>query len=75
MDFCSAAVLPGATKHLGIDNREFLTVEATSAEALTASEIEEGILERASVQSPIRRPLGPATGAFGPPSKALPKSW
>ena len=48
----------GAIKHLGEDNRNQLTVEAMSTEALTTSEIEGEILDRASVQSSIQRQLG-----------------
>jgi hypothetical protein len=42
-------------------DREQLIVEAMSSEALTTSEIEGEILDRASVQSSIRRQLGIAT--------------
>jgi Fic family protein len=48
----------GAIKHLGDEDRNQLTVEALSTEALTTSEIEGEILDRASVQSSIRRQLG-----------------
>lgn len=51
----------GTAKHLGAEDREQLTVEAMSTEALTTSEIEGEILDRASVQSSIRRQLGLAT--------------
>lgn len=51
----------GTAKHLGADDREQLTVEAMSTEALTTSEIEGEILDRSSVQSSIRRQLGLAT--------------
>jgi Fic family protein len=54
-------VLVGAIKHLGEENRNVLTVEAMSTEALTTSEIEGEFLDRASVQSSIRRQLGLAT--------------
>lgn len=50
--------LAGAFRHLGLVDREHLTVEVMSAEALTTSEIEGEILDRASVQSSIRRHLG-----------------
>jgi Fic family protein len=53
-----AGVFVGAMKHLGPDDREFLTVEAMSSEALTTSEIEGEILDRASVQSSLRKQLG-----------------
>ncbi len=48
----------GAAKHLGEDERHQLIVEAMSGEALTTSEIEGEILNRASVQSSIQRQLG-----------------
>ena len=51
----------GTAKHLGANDREQLTVEAMSTEAVTTSEIEGEILDRASVQSSIRRQLGLAT--------------
>ena len=51
-------VLLGTVKHLGDDERNQLTVEAMSTEALTTSEIEGEILDRASVQSSIQRQLG-----------------
>jgi Fic family protein len=54
-------VLVGMVKHLGPEDRELLTVEAISTEAITTSEIEGEMLDRASVQSSIRRQLGLAT--------------
>jgi Fic family protein len=48
----------GAIKHLDDDDRNQLTVETMSAEALTTSEIEGEILNWASVQSSIQRQLG-----------------
>ena len=51
----------GTAKHLEAEVREQLTVEAMSTEAVTTSEIEGEILDRASVQSSIRRQLGLAT--------------
>jgi Fic family protein len=48
----------GAIKHLGDEDRNQLTVEAMSTEALTTSEIEGEVLDRASVQSSIQRQLG-----------------
>lgn len=53
-----SGVFLGAVKHLGDDDRNQLTVEAMSTEALTTSEIEGEILDRASVQSSIQRQLG-----------------
>ena len=51
----------GAVKQMGEEDRNVLTVEAMSTEALTTSEIEGEFLDRASVQSSIRRQLGMAT--------------
>jgi Fic family protein len=48
----------GAIKHLGEEERNQLTVEAMSTEAVTTSEIEGEILDRASVQTSIQRQLG-----------------
>src|SRR5271157_6352979 len=56
-----AGTLVGAVKHLDGDEREQITIEAISTEAVTTSEIEGEILDRASVQSSIRRQLGLAT--------------
>jgi Fic family protein len=57
-----AGVFAGAVKHLASPDRERLTVEAMSSEAVTTSEIEGEVLDRASVQSSIRRQLGLETG-------------
>jgi Fic family protein len=54
-------MLTGTVKHLGGEEREQLAVEAMSTEAVTTSEIEGEILDRASVQSSIRKHLGLAT--------------
>jgi Fic family protein len=51
-------MLAGTLKHLGEDEREQFTVESMSTEAVTTSEIEGEVLDRASVQSSIRRQLG-----------------
>jgi Fic family protein len=48
----------GTVKHLDSTDREQITIEAMSQEALTSSEIEGELLDRASVQSSIRRQLG-----------------
>jgi Fic family protein len=53
-----AGVGLGASKHLGEEERNQHIVEAMSGEALTTSEIEGEILNRASVQSSIQRQLG-----------------
>lgn len=51
-------VFAGMVKHLALTDQEQLIVEAISAEAVTTSEIEGEILDRASVQSSIRKQLG-----------------
>jgi Fic family protein len=51
-------VLVGTVKHLPEEDRQQLTVDAMSMEAVTTSEIEGEILDRASVQSSIRKQLG-----------------
>jgi Fic family protein len=53
-----AGVSLGAIKHLDKDEHDQLIVEVMSGEALTTSEIEGEILNRASVQSSIQRQLG-----------------
>src|SRR5258706_7105677 len=52
-----AGVFAGAFKHLPQSDQEQLTVETISTEAVTTSEIEGEILDRASVESSIRRQL------------------
>jgi Fic family protein len=54
-------VFAGTVKHLGVADSDELTVDALSVEAVTTSEIEGEILDRASVQSSIRRQLGLTT--------------
>ena len=68
-----SGVFIGTVRHLGADDRDQLTVDAISAEALTTSEIEGEILDRASVQSSIRRQLGwqRKNGASARPKRAL----
>ena len=51
-------VLLGSVRHLGPEELEQITVDAISTEAITTSEIEGEVLDRASVQSSIRRQLG-----------------
>lgn len=57
----SGGVFVGTVRHLGKDERDQLTIEAMSTEAVTTSEIEGEILDRASVQSSLRKQLGLAT--------------
>ncbi len=53
-----AGVFAGSMKHLPGAAQEQLTIEAISTEAVTTSEIEGEVLDRASVQSSLRRQLG-----------------
>lgn len=53
-----SGVFVGTMVHLSGTDRDQLTVEAMSSEAMTTSEIEGDILSRESVQSSIRRQLG-----------------
>ena len=57
----SGGVFVGAARHLGKEERDQLTIEAMSTEAVTTSEIEGEILDRTSVQSSLRKQLGLAT--------------
>ena len=57
----SGGVLIGTVGHLGSAHRESLYVECISGEAVTTSEIEGELLDRASVQSSLRKQLGLAT--------------
>src|SRR4029077_8834513 len=54
----SGGVFVGTVRHLGKEERDQLTIEAMSTEAVTTSEIEGEILDRASVQSSLRKQLG-----------------
>ena len=49
---------PGTFKYSEAEERNQLTVESRSSEAVPTSEIERKILDRASVQSSIQRQLG-----------------
>ncbi len=57
----SGGVFVGAVRHLGKEERDQLTIEAMSTEAVTTSELEGEVLDRASVQSSLRKELGLAT--------------
>jgi Fic family protein len=57
----SSGVLVGTVKHLPAEQRNHLTIEMMSTEAVTTSEIEGEILDRASVQSSIQKQLGLAS--------------
>jgi Fic family protein len=58
-------VFLGTFQHLESDDREQITVDAMGTEATTTSEIEGEILDRASVQSSIRKQLGLAVSPSG----------
>jgi len=51
-------ILLGATAHLEPEERRQLTIELMSSEALNTSEIEGETLDRASIQSSIKKKLG-----------------
>ncbi|MCZ6673674.1 MAG: DUF4172 domain-containing protein, partial [Verrucomicrobia bacterium] len=53
-----SGTLLGAFKHLNSDERQSITIQWISDEALKTSEIEGEILDRESLQSSIRRQLG-----------------
>ncbi|HXJ40474.1 MAG TPA: Fic family protein [Bryobacteraceae bacterium] len=55
-----SGVLLGMVRHLSCEDRDRITVEAISREALTTSEIEGEVLDRASVQSSVKKQLGMA---------------
>lgn len=57
----NGGVFVGTVRHLAKEERDQLTIEAMSTEAVTTSEIEGEILDRASVQSSLRKQLGLAT--------------
>jgi Fic family protein len=65
----SGGVFVGTVRHLGKEERDQLTIEAMSTEAVTTSEIEGEILDRASVQSSLRKQLGIATDERRVPRK------
>src|SRR5216683_5761933 len=54
----AGGMLAGTVKHLSDEEREQLIVDSMSTEAVTTSKIEGEVLDRASVQSSIRRQLG-----------------
>ncbi len=66
---CGSGRLEGTIRQLGAGDREQLRIESNSSEALTTSEIEGEILNRASAQSSIRRQPG---GTERPVSLILP---
>jgi Fic family protein len=57
----SGGVFIGTVRHLRKEEQDQLTIEAMSTEAVTSSEIEGEMLDRASVQSSLRKQLGLAT--------------
>ena len=54
----SGGMIVGTVRHLGKEEQDQLTIETMSTEAVTTSEIEGEILDRASVQSSLRKQLG-----------------
>ncbi|MGH1352965.1 MAG: Fic family protein [Methyloligellaceae bacterium] len=67
----TSGVLDGALKHFDTQDREQVTIDLMSTEALKTSEIEGEILNRDSVQSSIRRNFGLQDSRTGiPPAEA-----
>src|SRR5262249_17736418 len=68
-----SGVLTGFFKHLSLADHEKITIDAISTEAVTTSGIEGEVLDRASVQSSVRRELGLVTDArrSGPKEKGV----
>src|SRR4051794_8683286 len=68
-----SGVFAGTVTHLDDSDRDQITVEALSDEAATTSEIEGEILDRASVQSSVRRELGltPDNRRSGPKERGV----
>ena len=65
-----SGILIGAFRHLDADEKDYLTVDLISTEAIKTCEIEGEILNRDSVQSSIRRQFGLQTdGRKIPPSE------
>ena len=65
-----SGILIGAFRHLDTDEKDLLTVDLISTEALKTSEIEGELLNRDSLQSSIRRQFGLQTdGRKIPPSE------
>jgi Fic family protein len=60
----NAAVTIGARRHLEAADRETLDIELLSRDALSTSAIEGEMLDRASVQSSLRKQLGLSSAAF-----------
>lgn len=54
----AGGMVAGIVQHLREERREQITVDSMSTEAVTTSEIEGEVLDRASVKSSIRRQLG-----------------
>src|SRR5205807_7358634 len=67
----SGGVFVGSVRHLVKEERNQLTIEAMSTEAVTTSEIEGEILDRASVQSSLRKQLAGVYCGF---VRQIPKS-
>jgi len=68
-----AGLFQGALRHMGEDDKTALTIEVISSEAYKTSEIEGEILDRASLQSSLRRNfgLGDETGRVPPAEKGI----
>jgi Fic family protein len=68
--YTNAGVIKGVFSHLAANNLEHLKIDILTQEALSTSSIEGEILQRASVQSSIRKHLGLKTDAIKIPANA-----
>lgn len=70
-----SGVFAGSVKHVDESGLSTITVEALSTEAATTSEIQGEMLDRASVQSSVRRELGlnPDARRSGPKEQGIAK--
>lgn len=60
----NAGIMIGSMRHLGQEDRGEIVIELLSADALSTSAIEGEVLDRASVQSSLRRQLGMSAAPF-----------
>jgi Fic family protein len=68
--YTNTGIVMGAVNHLQVDNAEHLKIDILTQEAVSTSGIEGEILQRASVQSSIRKHLGLKAGEGKIPANA-----
>ena len=68
--YTNTGVIKGIFSHLAATNLEYLKIDILTQEAVSTSSIEGEILQRASVQSSIRKHLGLKTDAIKIPANA-----